>query len=54
MPFIEDKAGFSILKFFLQVYLPSVPWLCPTNHKQYKAQRQNRDVFLFRCYLSNK
>lgn len=37
MSFIQDKVGFLILKFFLQVYLPSVPWLCPTNHRQYET-----------------
>lgn len=37
MQFSQDKAGFSIMKFFLQVYLPSVPWLCPTNHRQCEA-----------------
>lgn len=37
MSFIQDKVGFLILTFFLQVYLPSVPWLCPTNHRQYET-----------------
>lgn len=47
MQFIEDKAGFSILKIFLHFYPPSVPWLCPTNHRQYKALNFKTAIFSY-------
>lgn len=47
MQFIQDKAGFSILKMFPQIYLPSVPWLCPTNHRQNKALNFKTAIFSY-------
>lgn len=47
MSFIQDKVGFFILKIFLQVYLPSVPWLCPTNHRQYETLNSKTAVLSY-------
>lgn len=47
MQFSQDKAGFSSLTILLQVYLPSVPWLCPTDREQRKAL--NFKTALFSC-----